>query len=246
MSRRTGKPDRSTSPESPAPRHAPLSSAPPPHLDLRLLGNTMRQAIWLWGRSPVAWQSSGNQDGIHSFGCSWTRAVLLRWEGVTGDQHLTPIRLLPYLCPTRGAWARLGSCSTPLHLPHRSFALKTSAIWSFWWTQPCRERPSKKSSSRKNERRTKRTLKSARPEWAFEGRIRCCTELDGERSITSVGSVMSHAFPGLPSAGVSDAGSGSFASSGMWSVRQPGPPANVVLHAWVSPYTHNTVTEAVN
>ncbi|XP_016364858.1 homeobox protein TGIF2LX-like [Sinocyclocheilus rhinocerous] len=58
--------------------------------------------------------------------------------------------------------------------------------------------------------------------------------------------IMSHSFSGPPvdlsTAGVSDAKSGSFA----WSIRQTGPPANVVSHTWVSQYTRNTVTEAVN
>ncbi len=242
MSRRTGKPDRSASPESPAPSTRPSVICPAPTLDLRLLGNTATAILAEAG----CLASSGNQDGIQALMQLDTRG-LLRWEGVTGDQHLTTIPLASTSVPTLGAVSPTGVLfNTPPPTPPELCPQDFSDLKLL--VDAALQRAAEQEILQQKERTTLPSERSRALVQSGPSRV----ESDAAQSLmenavlpVSV-PVMSHAFPGLPSAGVSDPGSGSFASSGMWSVRQPGPPANVVLHAWVSPYMHNTVTEAVN
>ncbi len=240
MSRRTGKPDRSASPESPAPSTRPSVICPAPTLDLRLLGNTATAILAEAG----CLASSGNQDGIQALMQLDTRG-LLRWEGVTGDQHLTT--LASASVPTLGAVSPTGVLfNTPPPTPPELCPQDFSDLKLL--VDAALQRAAEQEISQQRERTTQPSESSRALVQNKPSRV----ESDAapslmENAVLPVSvPVMSHAFPGLPSTGVSDAGSGSFASSGMWSVRQPGPPANVVLHAWVSPYTRNTVTETVN
>ncbi len=239
MSRRTGKPDRSASPESPAPSTRPSVICPAPTLDLRLLGNTATAILAEAG----CLASSGNQDGIQALMQLDTRG-LLRWEGVTGDQHLTNIPLASTSVPTLGAVSPTGVLfNTPPPTPPELCPQDFSDLKLL--VDAALQRAAEQEILQQRERTTQPSESSRALVQNGPSRV----ESDAapslmENAVLPVSvPVMSHAFPGLPSAGVE---SGSFASSGMWSVRQPGPPANVVLHAWVSPYTHNTVTEAVN
>ncbi|KAF4111810.1 homeobox protein TGIF2 isoform X2 [Onychostoma macrolepis] len=252
MSRRTSKPDRSASPECPASSPRPSVICPAPTLDLKLLGNTATAILTGAGCLP----SSGNQDGIQALMQLDTRG-LLRREGLTGDQHLTSITSVP----TLGAVSPTGVLfntppPTPPELCPQDFsdlkllvdaALQRAAEQEI---SQQKEQTTQQQSSRPTNESSRALVQNGNSETPSRDESDAAPSLMENAVLPVSVPVMSHAFPGLPvnlsSAGVSDAESASFASSGMWSVRQPGPPANVVSHAWVSPYTHNTVTEAVN
>ncbi|KTF86012.1 hypothetical protein cypCar_00042779 [Cyprinus carpio] len=250
MSRRTSKPDRSASPECPASSTRPSVICPAPTLDLRLLGNTATAILAGAGCLP----SSGNQDGIQALMQLDTRG-LLRREGLTGDQYLTTIPLASTFVPTLGAVSPTGVLfntppPTPPELCPQDFsdlkllvdaALQRAAEQeiSLQKEQTMQQQPSESSRA---------IVQNGNSETPSRDESNAAPSLMENAVLPVSVPVMSHAFPGLPvdlsTAGVSDAESGSFASSGMWSVRQPGPPANVVSHTWVSQYTRNT--EAVN
>ncbi|XP_052415205.1 homeobox protein TGIF2 isoform X2 [Carassius gibelio] len=250
MSRRTSKPDRSASPECPTSSARPSVICPAPTLDLRLLGNTATAILAGAGCLP----SSGNQDGIQALMQLDTRG-LLRREGLTGDQYLTTIPLTSTFVPTLGAVSPTGLLfNTPPPTPPELCPQDFSDLKLL--VDAALQRAAEQEISQQKEQ----TMQQ-QPSESSRAIVQNCNSETPSRDESNVAPsltenavlqvslpVMSHAFPGLPvdlsKAGVSDAESGSIASSGMWSVRQPGPPANVVSHTWVSQYTRNT--EAVN
>ncbi len=256
MSRRTSKPDRSASPECPASSTRPSVICPAPTLDLRLLGNTATAILAGAGCLP----SSGNQDGIQAL-MQLDTLGLLRREGLTGNQHLMTIPLASTSVPTLGAVSPTGVLfntppPTPPELCPQDFsdlkllvdaALQRAAEQEI--SQQKEQTMQQQSSGPSNES-SRALVQNGNSETPSRDESNAAPSLMENAVLPVSVPVMSHAFPGLPinlsSASVSDVESGSFASSGMWSVRQPGPPVNVVSHAWVSPYMHNTVTEAVN
>ncbi|XP_016123563.1 homeobox protein TGIF2 isoform X2 [Sinocyclocheilus grahami] len=252
MSRRTSKPDRSASPECPASSTRPSVICPAPTLDLRVLGNTATAILAGAGCLP----SSGNQDGIQAL-MQLDTLGLLRWEGLTGDQYLTTIPLASTSVPTLGAVSPTGVLfntppPTPPELCPQDFSdlklLVDAAL-----QRAAEQEISQQKEQTMQQQPNGHTDESSRA-IAQNGNSEAPSRYESdaapslmENAVLPVSvPVTSHAFPGLPVDLSTNAESGSFASSGMWSVRQPGPPANVVSHTWVSQYTHNTVTEAVN
>ncbi|RXN32482.1 homeobox TGIF2-like protein [Labeo rohita] len=257
MSRRTSKPDRSASPECPTSSTRPSVICPAPTLDLRLLGNTATAILAGAGCLP----SSGNQDGSVQALMQLDTRGLLRREGLTGDHHLTTIPFASTSVTTLGAVSPTGVLfNTPPPTPPELCPQDFSDLKLL--VDAALQRAAEQELSQQKEQTTEQQMNGPANESS-----RVLTQNGNsetplrdesnpapilmENAVLPVSvPVMSHTFPGLPvdlsTGGVSSVESGSFASSGVWSVRQPTPPANVVSHTWVSQYTHNTVTEAVN
>ncbi|XP_016344719.1 homeobox protein TGIF2-like isoform X2 [Sinocyclocheilus anshuiensis] len=253
MSRRTSKPDRSASPECPASSTRPSVICPAPTLDLRLLGNTATAILAGAGCLP----SSGNRGGSVQALMQLDTRGLLRREGLTGDQYLTTIPYASTSVPTLGAVSPTGVLfntppPTPPELCPQDFsdlkllmdaALQRAAEQEI--SQQKEQTMQQQPNGPTNES-SRALIQKSDSETPSRDKSDAAPSLT-ESSVLPVSvPIMSHSFSGPPvdlsMAGVSDAKSGSFA----WSVRQTGPPANVVSHTWVSQYTRNTVTEAVN
>lgn len=190
---------------------------------------------------------------------------LLRREGLTGfrseDHYLTTIPFASTSVPTLGALSPSGVLfNTPPPTPPELCAQDFSDLKLL--VDAALQRAAEQENCRQKEQAMQANGPSSQSELVQNG--------DSEAILTSSDEyradpglmesailpvsvpVMSRSFPGLPvdlsSAGVSDVlgknvtESASFTSSGMWSVREPGPLAST----WVSQYVRNTVTEAVN
>ncbi|XP_052454953.1 homeobox protein TGIF2-like isoform X1 [Carassius gibelio] len=253
MSRRTCKPDRSASPECPASSTRPSVICPAPTLDLRLLGNTATAILAGAGCLP----SSGNRDGSVQALMQLDTRGLLRWEGLTGDQHLTTIPYASTSVPTLGAVSPTGLLfntppPTPPELCPQDFsdlkllvdaALQRAAEQEISQQKEQTMQPQTNGPANESSRALVQNGDSETPSRDKSDAAPSLTE----SSVLPVSvPITSHSFSGphidLNTAGASDAESGSF----VWSVRQPARPANVVSHTWVSQYTCNTITEAVN
>ncbi|KAK7144165.1 hypothetical protein R3I94_010561 [Phoxinus phoxinus] len=253
MSRRTSKPDRSASPESPASSTRPSVICPGPTLDLRLLGNTATAILAGAG----CLSSSGSQDGGVQALMQLDTRGLLRREGLAGfreDHYLTTVPFASTSVPTLGALSPSGVLfNTPPPTPPELCAQDFSDLKLL--VDAALQRAAEQENCRQKEQTMQANGPSNESELVQNG--------DSETILTSTAEtpsrdesnaailpvsvpVMSRSFPGLPvdlsSADVRVSESASFTSSGMWSVRQPGPLATT----WVSQYVHNTVTEAVN
>lgn len=205
--------------------------------------------------------SSGNQDGSVQALMQLDTRGLLRREGLTGDHHLTTIPFASTSVTTLGAVSPTGVLfNTPPPTPPELCPQDFSDLKLL--VDAALQRAAEQELSQQKEQTTEQQMNGPANESS-----RVLTQNGNsetplrdesnpapilmENAVLPVSvPVMSHTFPGLPvdlsTGGVSSVESGSFASSGVWSVRQPTPPANVVSHTWVSQYTHNTVTEAVN
>ncbi|XP_073707888.1 homeobox protein TGIF2 [Garra rufa] len=253
MSRRTSKPDRSASPECPASSTRTSVICPAPTLDLRLLGNTATAILAGAGCLP----SSGNQDGGVQALMQLDTRGLLRREGLTGDHYMTTIPLTSTSVSTLGAVSPTGVLfntppPTPPELCPQDFSdlkLLVDAALQRAAEQEVSQQKEQMKQLQTNES-SRVLVTNADLKTPSKDESNPATSLMENAVLPVSVPVMSHAFSGLPvdlsTAGVSDLESGSFGSSGMWSVRQPAPSVNVVSHSWVSQYTHNTVTEAVN
>ncbi|KAK2888773.1 hypothetical protein Q8A67_014148 [Cirrhinus molitorella] len=251
MSRRTSKPDRPTSPECPASSTRPSVICPAPTLDLRLLGNTATAILAGAGCLP----SSGNQDGSVQALMQLDTRGLLRREGLTGD--LTTIPFTSTSVPTLGAVSPTGVLfntppPTPPELCPQDFSdlkLLVDAALQRAAEQEVSQRKEQTAQQQTNES-SRVLIQKGDSETPSRDDSDAAPSLMKNAVLPVSVPVMSHVFPGLPvdltTAGVSDPESGSFGSSGMWSVQQPAPSVNVVSRTWVSQYTHNTITEAVN
>lgn len=201
--------------------------------------------------------SSGNRDGSVQALMQLDTRGLLRWEGLTGDQHLTTIPFASTSVPTLGAVSPTGLLfntppPTPPELCPQDFsdlkllvdaALQRAAEQEI--SQQKEQTMQPQTNGPPNES-SRVLVQNGDSETPSKDKSEAASSLM-ENSVLPVSvPIISHSFSGPPvtlsTAGVSDAESGSFA----WSVRQPGPPANVVSLTWVSQYTCNTVTEAVN
>ncbi|XP_067314942.1 homeobox protein TGIF2 [Pseudorasbora parva] len=267
MSRRTSKTDRSASPECPASSTRPSVICPAPTLDLRLLGSTATAILAGAG----CLSSSGSRDGGVQALMQLDTRGLLRREGLTGflsdDQHLTTIPFASTSVPTLGAVSPSGVLfntppPTPPELCGQDFSdlklLVDAALQRAAEQENCRQIMQQQTNRHSNESelvqngQNLETISTSTTETPSRDKSVATPGLLESAVLPVSVPVMSHSFPGLPvdlsSAGVSDVHctnvteSASYTSSGMWSVRQPGPPTST----WVSQYVHNTVTEAVN
>nr|XP_055068631.1 homeobox protein TGIF2 [Misgurnus anguillicaudatus] len=265
MSRRAGKPERSTSPESPAssPRPSPISSAPT--LDLRLLGNTATAILARAGCLPLS--GGFSQDaGVQA---------LMQLDASGVDQfsniHLTT------LAPTSTSVLTLGAVSptgvlfntpppTPPELCPQDFSdlklLVDAALQRAAEQEGCKQK--ERTTQRPDELSISSPLGDSEPVTRSYSREETPSRLecDATASLTenpvlpvSV-PVVTRTFPSLPvvQAGLTNGDvanvvmeSGNFMhSSAVWSVRQTSPRPNAVMHTWSPNYTHSTVTETVN
>lgn len=213
--------------------------------------------------------SSGSQDGGVQALMQLDTRGLLRREGLTGfrseDHYLTTIPFASASVPTLGALSPSGVLfntppPTPPELCAQDFSdlklLVDAALQRAAEQENCRQKeqtmqgPSNESELVQNG--DSETILTSTAETLSRDDSNATPGLMESAILPVSVPVMSRSFPGLPvdlsSAGVSDVlgksvtESASFTSSGMWSVRQPGPLAST----WVSQYVHNTVTEAVN
>ncbi|KAL0190194.1 hypothetical protein M9458_012892, partial [Cirrhinus mrigala] len=238
MSRRTSKPDRSASPECPASSARPSVICPAPTLDLRLLGNTATAILAGAGCLP----SSGNQDGSVQALMQLDTRGLLRREGLTVDHHLTTIPFASTSVPTLGAVSPTGVLfNTPPPTPPELCPQDFSDLKLL--VDAALQRAAEQEVSQQKEQTTQQQpngpanespralIQNGNPGTPSRDESDAAPSLVENGVLPVSVPVMSHTLPGLPvdlsTAGVSDAESGSFASSGMWSVRQP---ANVVPH----------------
>ncbi len=134
---------------------------------------------------------------------------LLRWEGVTGDQHLTTIPLASTSVPTLGAVSPTGVLfNTPPPTPPELCPQDFSDLKLL--VDAALQRAAEQEILQQKERTTQPSESSRALVQSGPSRV----ESDAapslmENAVLPVSvPVMSHAFPGLSSAGVSDAGSG--------------------------------------
>lgn len=245
---------------------------PAPTLDLRLLGNTATAILAGAGCLPSSGSQDGGVQALMQLDTRGLlrREALSGFQ--TEDQRLTTIPLASTSVPTLGGVSPSGVLfntppPTPPELCMQDFSdlklLVDAALQRAAEQENCLQKEqmvqqqangsSSESSSALIQNGNSETIATPAAEIPSRDVFDAAPGLMESAVLPVSVPVMTRSFPpGLPvdlsSAGVTGVlgknvtESGCFTSSGMWSVRQAGPPEST----WVSQYVHNTVTEAVN